>query len=222
MVNSTEEKVIVRPCKQDSNDVVECRRIFSEGIQEQIWPGTKLLYPRYCKMAVFILPAVLALGWHSSLWIVLIYFMFCLTVAVGLYLGIKRDILRFIGFVCKTDLRNVDKFYGGKGSCLLVAECNGKVAGLVGLIQRDSSVLELKRMGVCQSFRRRGIASRLLERAVKFAEEFEYKKIALNTSSPVGAVELYQKFGFHIVDTKPLLDNVWSQDWKARDMELLL
>ncbi len=52
-------------------------------------------------------------------------------------------------------------------------------------------------MGVIQEYRRKGVGTRLMARAIKRAKEIGLEKIELEVfESNTGAIELYRKFGF--------------------------
>ncbi|MGN6506088.1 MAG: GNAT family N-acetyltransferase [Tepidisphaeraceae bacterium] len=82
------------------------------------------------------------------------------------------------------------------GNHFWVAEAGGKIVGMIGVMHSDG-VGEIRRLRVCESHRRRGIGSALLERAVQFCEEQNYLKVALDTFvEREPAIKLFQKFHF--------------------------
>lgn len=71
-----------------------------------------------------------------------------------------------------------------------------QVVGMIGVMHSDG-VGEIRRLRVANDHRRRGIGSALLEHAVRFCQENNYLKVALDTfieRDP--AMKLFEKFRF--------------------------
>ena len=95
------------------------------------------------------------------------------------------------------DLKDIRKTYMSSAGChMWVAECDGKVVGIVGLLNNENhepGVAEVNRMYVLSSYRRMGIARELLERLVSHAREQRYHKIILNSTSAQKAAQGFYK-----------------------------
>ncbi len=82
------------------------------------------------------------------------------------------------------------------GNHFWVAESGGKIVGMIGVMHSDGTG-EIRRLRVCESHRRRGIGSGLLEAAVEFCQENNYLKVALDTFvERAPAIKLFEKFHF--------------------------
>lgn len=82
------------------------------------------------------------------------------------------------------------------------------VVGMVGLLHNEShkpGIVELNRMHVLSSYRRKGIARKLLGRVViSYAREERYDKILLHTTSAQkAAFGFYKKCGFQLINVLP-------------------
>ena len=108
----------------------------------------------------------------------------------------------------KTDLKDIGKTYMSSEGChMWVAEWHGKVDGMVGLLHNKNykpGVAELQRMYVLSSLRRKGVASKLLEKLISYAKEQPYDNIILSTTSAhVAAITFYKKYGFQLMRVLP-------------------
>ena len=82
------------------------------------------------------------------------------------------------------------------GNTFFVAAADDAVVGMIGVMHSDG-VGEIRRLRVAESHRRRGIGSKLLEKALEFCREQNYLKVALDTFvERDGAVRLFEKFKF--------------------------
>ena len=93
-------------------------------------------------------------------------------------------------------------------SChMWVAEWQGKVVGMVGLIadeKQKPGVAELQRMSVSTTCRKMGVGRKLLEELLRYAEQQRLTKIVLTTTSAQGpAIGLYKKYGFKLAGVFP-------------------
>jgi GNAT superfamily N-acetyltransferase len=96
---------------------------------------------------------------------------------------------------------------------MFVAELDGAVVGTVGMkipqldmkghfagLRREGDV-EMVRMNVAPRHQGYGISKLLLDEAIQFAREEDYKRIVLTSSSlnPVATSILYPKYGFKLL-----------------------
>jgi ribosomal protein S18 acetylase RimI-like enzyme len=78
-----------------------------------------------------------------------------------------------------------------------------KVVGMIGVQHHDEDVGEIRRLRVHPDYRRRGIGSTLIERALRWCEEHNYLKITLDTFlEREAAIKLFQKFHFRLNRTR--------------------
>jgi ribosomal protein S18 acetylase RimI-like enzyme len=83
------------------------------------------------------------------------------------------------------------------GSHFWVAEIDGETAGMIGVQQLDAGVGEIRRLRVRREFRRRGIGSGLLQRALEFCRDQGLLKVTLDTYiEREPALKLFEKFNF--------------------------
>ncbi|KAG2382052.1 hypothetical protein C9374_005844 [Naegleria lovaniensis] len=107
-----------------------------------------------------------------------------------------------------SDMANIMKYYiWDEDNHFWVAEkaSTGEIVGTIGVRKKHDSegCVELKRMSVANSMRRKGIASLMLNHLIQWSKEKGYNAIVLSTSSlQVAAVNFYQKNGFTLVKLK--------------------
>lgn len=193
-----------------NTDLQECREIFTQGMEQLISLIARVIFPKYIQLlaalSAFVLPIVALLQWSVTM--ILLYIFTCVVMFALLYVLIYVECWKFINSCLATDLENIEKSYmSSDGSHMWVAEWNGKVVGMVGLLHKEShkpGVVELNRMHVLSSYRRKGIARKLLERVVSYAREQRYDKILLHTTSAQkAAFGFYKKCGFQLIKVLP-------------------
>ncbi|EGC37167.1 hypothetical protein DICPUDRAFT_150274 [Dictyostelium purpureum] len=80
-----------------------------------------------------------------------------------------------------------------------IAEKDGKVVGSIFVVKHDENTAKLRLLYVDSSARGLGIASKLVDECIKFAQKVGYKKMILWTNSIlVDAARIYKKFGFQL------------------------
>jgi ribosomal protein S18 acetylase RimI-like enzyme len=90
------------------------------------------------------------------------------------------------------------------GGVILMAECDGEIAGTVALKKIDNVTYEFTKMAVDEKFRRRGIAERLCYASFDRAKELGAAKLILYSNTKnVAAIKLYEKIGFRHVKVEP-------------------
>jgi putative acetyltransferase len=105
-----------------------------------------------------------------------------------------------------SDIEDVEKNYIERGGVfeVLVASkgssngnSNGKILGTAGLYPVDEKVVELRKMYFLPELRGRGWGKKTLTRMIERARELGFKKVYLETASPLKeAIGLYKSFGF--------------------------
>lgn len=196
--------VFIRPYKE--TDHTQCREIFTEGMQQLTNPIMTLVYPRYVKIASILLVLIAAAAFRWSPWIVGLYLILCVVLTALLYIDIYIELMKFISGCLNTDLLDITDTYKD-GSKVFVAEVQGQVVGMVGLLQGPHlkpGVAELQRMSVSRTMRRRGIAKLLCKELIIFAKQQNLNKIVLSTTGvQTAAIRLYKTMGFKLTDMFP-------------------
>ena len=85
---------------------------------------------------------------------------------------------------------------------LLLAECQGQLAGCVALHELEGDISEMKRLYLRPAFRGKGLGRVLAERIIAEARQIGYRRMRLDTVEPVmkDAVGMYRKLGFREID----------------------
>lgn len=103
---------------------------------------------------------------------------------------------------------------------LWVVELDGRHAGSIGLVRADEHTAQLRWFLLEPGARGQGWGRKLLEQAIRFAEERSYGRIVLWTNEALtDARRLYSSFGFEIVEgqTQHLSgQNVNEEKWALR------
>ncbi|HKU27193.1 MAG TPA: GNAT family N-acetyltransferase [Candidatus Sulfotelmatobacter sp.] len=96
------------------------------------------------------------------------------------------------------ELANLPGDYAPPGGRLLVAECEGKVAGCVALHKLADDICEMKRLYLRPQFRGKGLGRVFAERIISEARQIGYRCMRLDTveSAMKDAVAMYRKIGF--------------------------
>jgi GNAT superfamily N-acetyltransferase len=81
---------------------------------------------------------------------------------------------------------------------LLLAECEGQLAGCVALHKLEPSICEMKRLYLRPQFRGKSLGRVLADRIIAEARQIGYQRMRLDTVEPVmkDAVAMYRKIGF--------------------------
>ena len=209
-----------------SSDYVECREIFTEGMQQLINLVTHVVFPRFLWYLTVVSVFAIAASIKWSLWIFIICVFISIILLALLYIDVYIECWKFINDCLKTDLLDIDKSYmSNKGSHMWVAEWNGKIVGMVGVIHNEThkpGVAELQRMSVSTTCRKMGIARKLLDQLIRHAREEGLEKIVLKTTSAQGpAIGLYKKYGFKHIDIFPYPQKILKDlEYWLFDLEL--
>jgi ribosomal protein S18 acetylase RimI-like enzyme len=88
--------------------------------------------------------------------------------------------------------------YAPPSGRLLLAECEGQVAGCIALRKLEDNICEMKRLYLRPQFRGNGLGRVLAERIIAEARQIGYRRMRLDTVRPVmnDAIALYRRFGF--------------------------
>lgn len=105
-----------------------------------------------------------------------------------------------------------------KKECMFILECNGSPAGCVAIADTPEGAAQFRYFFLEPELRGLGAGQRLMNMALDFCKEKEYKHIFLWTvSAQETARHLYKKAGFRITETKhtddwgvPVLEERWD------------
>lgn len=88
-------------------------------------------------------------------------------------------------------------YFECKDSGFWVAQYEEWVVGMIGVQRLNDNSAEIRRLRVRDSFRRRGIGTKLMSHAIEFCKEKQFLKVVLDVRierSP--AIKLFDSFGF--------------------------
>ncbi len=96
-----------------------------------------------------------------------------------------------------TDLEKIGQIYGGERDSFFIGEREGKVVGTVGIKEDDKDSALLRRLFVSALHRRKGIGTKLLDKALEFCSSRGYRKIIFRCTDRMrDAMRLCEKKGF--------------------------
>jgi len=107
------------------------------------------------------------------------------------------------------DMDDIEAVYmRDSGNHFWVAEISaGSVVGMIAVQHHDEGTGVIRRLRVAQEHRRKGIGTELLETAIRFCEQQNYLKIALDTFMEFEpAQKLFEKFRFRLLNTRKIGD----------------
>ena len=209
-----------------NSDYQGCREIFTEGMEQLISLVTRVVFPRYCWFLAVLGVFVVLASVKWTLWIFALYVFASVVVLALLYVDVYIECWKFINSCLATDLKDIDKTYmSSEGSHMWVAEWQGKVVGMVGLIRSEShkpGVAELQRMSVSPVCRRMGVASKLLDELLQHARDQRFEKLVLTTTSAQApAIRLYRKYGFKLMAVFPYPQKILADlQYSCFDLQL--
>lgn len=100
-----------------------------------------------------------------------------------------------------SDLYRIDEVYGGKKDSFMVIEEDGDIVGTVGIKEDSPESALLRRLFVDLKHRRKGYGSELLNKAIEFCKEKNYKRIAFRcTDRMKDAMNLCLSKGFKEIE----------------------
>jgi putative acetyltransferase len=95
------------------------------------------------------------------------------------------------------DLDSIEESYFLSNGFFGVVEIENSIVATVGLHQVDATTCELRKMYSLPSQRGKGLGKSIIEFALSKAKELGYKRVILETASPLKeAIGLYKKYGF--------------------------
>lgn len=103
------------------------------------------------------------------------------------------------------DIDNLqDGYFADEGqSCFWVADFRALVIGMVGVQRTNDHTAEMRRLRVRAAYRRHGVGTMLMERALSFCRQQGYLKIILDVRVERGpAIMMFEKFGFSHARTR--------------------
>jgi putative acetyltransferase len=101
------------------------------------------------------------------------------------------------------DLDSIESYYSENGGYFGVVEELNYIVATIGLYRVDETTCELRKMYVLPNFRGKGLGKNLMEFALKKAKEMGFKRVVLETASPLKeAIGLYKRFGFQEFEPK--------------------
>jgi len=95
-------------------------------------------------------------------------------------------------------------FRGQRGDFMVVAECDGTVAGFLQLLAAPASTLVIDLIAVAQPFRGRGLGSAMIRYAARNCGAPARVRVGTQIAN-VGSLALYQRLGFQITGSAHVL-----------------
>lgn len=97
----------------------------------------------------------------------------------------------------ETDINDISGTYSGKDNAFFVAEKHGDIIGTVGIKKDADDTALLRRFFVNENFRKQGLGTKLLKKAINFCKTHKYRQIIFRaTDRMVHAMNLCKKMGF--------------------------
>jgi len=88
-----------------------------------------------------------------------------------------------------------------KGGHIIMAEVNNEVIGTFAFIKKEDRVFEFSKMAITPSHRGKGYGNTMMQFAIQFAQEQQWDKILLYSSTRLeNSIHIYRKYGFIEVD----------------------
>ncbi len=91
----------------------------------------------------------------------------------------------------------VEGYFECKDSCFWVAEYQAWIVGMIGVQRINDGSAEIRRLRVRDSYRRKGIGSKLMEHAISFCRKKQFLKVVLDVRiERAPAIRMFDSFGF--------------------------
>ena len=95
------------------------------------------------------------------------------------------------------DLDNIESYYHDNNGYFGVVEEGDEIVASVDVCRMDINTCELRKMYALPIIRGKGIGKQLLKYAIAKARSLGYRKVVLETASPLKeAISLYKNYGF--------------------------
>jgi putative acetyltransferase len=110
-----------------------------------------------------------------------------------------------------SDLNDIEENYLSKNGYFGVAVnvITNIIVGTFGLFPVNEDTCELRKMYLLKEVRGKGLGKFILSAAIEIAQEKRYKKIILETISPLTvAISLYKKYGFKEIKPREINERV--------------
>lgn len=126
----------------------------------------------------------------------------------------------FDAYVARGMAEFIDGFDPGREH-LWIAESGHRFAGSVAVVKKDEDTAQLRWLIVEPDQRGQGIGQKLVDQAVRFARDSQYRRVILWTIDFLDAARgIYDKAGFTLTETKE--SEVWGHTLNEEKWELIL
>lgn len=116
---------------------------------------------------------------------------------ISLIRGILAEIFQVEPQLDESTFEDIKKEYLSNGGVFYVAYDHGELIATIGVKRNGIQTVRLKRMYVRKDYRRKKVASKLLERVLDFCNKNGYKKLSLSTYPQMkAALAFYRAKGF--------------------------
>jgi GNAT superfamily N-acetyltransferase len=117
-------------------------------------------------------------------------------------------------------VRNFVNQFDSKRDCMFILNNNGVPLGCIAITHADEATAQLRFFFLEPEIRGLGAGRKLIDQAIEFCREKEYRRVFLWTFSTLAAARhLYDSKGFRITEThensdwgKPVLEERWNLD----------
>lgn len=100
-----------------------------------------------------------------------------------------------------SDINDISGIYSGEGNTFFVIEDHGKITGTVGIKMDTPESALLRRLFVDEKYRKQGIGTALISKAIEFCKAKKYKEMIFRATDRMSdAMKLCKKNGFEEKD----------------------
>jgi N-acetylglutamate synthase-like GNAT family acetyltransferase len=104
-----------------------------------------------------------------------------------------------------SDINDISGTYEGEGNAFFVIEKDKKIVGTAGIKRDTAESALLRRLFVDANYRKRGIGTALLKKAIEFSKSKEYKEMIFRATDRMkDAMKLCKKTGFDEKEDLPV------------------
>ncbi|XP_064416213.1 N-acetyltransferase 8-like [Latimeria chalumnae] len=191
-------KLVIR--RYEAKDSAEVIPLYIECTLEYAWPASKWAFRHPSNISLILFCAVLIFAFTVSLLYMALVIFALLSM---IYFACREYYADQVRMKLRTAMGDINKYFlETPGACFWVAECQGKVVGMVGLrpsSEETDTTCQMFHLNTAPPFRRRGIGKKLVETVLQFAKDYGYKVCTLETTSMHhGARRLFMKMGFRL------------------------